>query len=363
VTLTRNGIDDLKEYIPGKAIEEVQREYNFDEIIKLASNENPFGPSPKAIESIIRVVNSANLYPEGSSSLLCQKIAGKLDIDEDMIVFGNGADNVLGLIAQATVNEGDEVVMGDPTFAAYETRSRIMGGIPVKVPLKNFTYDLQAVAEKITTKTKLVFVCNPNNPTGTIVTGEEVAGFMNAIPPECIVVFDEAYAEFVDTDAYPQTIKYIHDQRNVIMVRTFSKLFGLAGLRVGYAVGPRRLIGILRKVVEPFPVNRLAQAGALAALDDHEFLTRVLAENKRGKEFLYEKLSELKMSCVPSDTNFIFVDLGMDGQFVFKKLLEQGIIVRPGDLWNCPQFARITIGTPDQNEKLIEALKKIQNCC
>ncbi|ATW27821.1 histidinol-phosphate transaminase [Candidatus Formimonas warabiya] len=359
IRLARNGINDLNEYTPGKPIEEVQREYGLDEIIKMASNENPFGPSPKAIEAMTKAINDVNLYPESSSLMLRQKIAGNFGIHEDMVTLANGADNILGLIAQATVNEGDEIVMGDPTFAAYDTRTRIMGGIPVKVPLKNFTYDLPAVAKKITSKTKLVFVCNPNNPTGTIVTREEVEDFMNSVPQECIVVFDEAYAEFVHPNIYPQTIKYIQDQRNVIMVRTFSKLFGLAGLRVGYAVGPKHLISMLRKVVEPFPVNRLAQSGALAAFDDHAFLNRVLTENEKGKEFLYQQFSKMKMAYCPSHTNFIFVDLGMDGQFVFEKLLEQGIIIRPGGLWNYPQFARITIGTSDQNEKLIEALNII----
>lgn len=359
IKLARSGIQVLKEYIPGKPIEEVKREYGLDEIIKMASNENPFGPSPKAVEAMIKAINNVNLYPEGSSLMLRQKIAGNFGINEDMVILANGADNVLGLIAQATVNEGDEVVMGDPTFAAYETRTRIMGGLPVKVPLKNFTYDLPAVAKKITSKTKLVFVCNPNNPTGTIVNREEVEDFMNAVPHECIVVFDEAYGEFVSPNIYPQTIKYIQDQRNVMMVRTFSKLFGLAGLRVGYAVGPKHLMSMLRKVVEPFPVNRLAQSGALAAIDDHEFSDKVLAENEKGKKYLYQQFSKMKMAYCPSYTNFIFVDLGMDGQLVFTKLLEQGIIIRPGGLWHYPQFARITIGTWDQNEKLIQALKKI----
>lgn len=357
--LARRGIDELIAYVPGKPMEEVQKEYGLTEIIKLASNENPLGTSPKALEAMQQALSGTNLYPEGSSRKLRQKVADKFGIHESMVIFSNGADNILLLIAQGFINEGDEVIIGDPTFSVYETATKIMGGHIVKVPLKNLTYDLAAIAEKITDKTKLIFVCNPNNPTGTLVTEEQVARLMEKVPEHCAVVFDEAYAEFVGDKDYPQTIQYVHGQRNVLIVRTLSKIFGLAGVRVGYAMGPEHMIEVLRKVTEPFPVNRLAQAGGLAALDDQEFLHKVLEVTAQGKQYLYQEFSKLGLSYAPSHTNFIFVDLGMDSQVVFKKLLEQGIIIRPGNIWDLPTYARITVGTMEQNEKFIKALTEV----
>jgi len=359
--LARQGIDDLIAYVPGKPMEEVQKEYGLTEIIKLASNENPLGTSPKALLAMQQALGDTNLYPEGSSRKLREKVAAKYGINEDMVIFSNGADNILLLIAQGFISEGDEVIIGDPTFSVYETAVRIMGGKLIKVPLYNLTYDLSAIAKKITEKTKLIFICNPNNPTGTIVTEEEVAGFMDMVPTDCVVVFDEAYAEFVGEKSYPQTIKYVKAQRNVLIVRTLSKVFGLAGVRVGYAVGPEHMINILRKVVEPFPVNRIAQAGGLAALEDTEFLNKVLSVTEEGRQYLYQEFTKLGMKYTPSNTNFIFVDLGMDAQVVFKKLLERGVIIRPGNIWNLPNHARITIGTMEQNEKFIKALKEVVN--
>lgn len=359
--LVRKGINELIAYVPGKPMEEVQKEYGLTEIIKLASNENPLGTSPKALEAMHQALGETNLYPEGSSRKLRQKVAANFEIDENMVIFSNGADNILLLIAQGFISEGDEVIIGDPTFSVYESVTKIMGGKLIMVPLQNSTYDLAAIAQQITDKTKLIFICNPNNPTGTIVTEEEVARFMDVVPTDCVVVFDEAYAEFAGDKNFPQTIKYVNAQRNVLIVRTLSKIFGLAGARVGYAIGPEHLIDILRKVVEPFPVNKLGQAGGLAALGDTEFFNQVLDVTNQGKEYLYQEFSKLGMAYAPSNTNFIFVDLGMDGQVVFKKLLEKGIIIRPGNIWNLPTSARITIGTMEQNEKFIKALKEVVN--
>lgn len=355
----RNGINELIAYVPGKPVEEVVKEYGVTEIIMLAANENPLGTSPKAKEMMQQMISNVYMYPEGSSFALREKIAANYGINDNMVILGNGADNILFMIAQAFVNQGDEVIIGDPTFSVYETTTLIMGGNVVKVPLKDFTYDLSALAERITDKTKLIFVCNPNNPTGTIVSEEEVAKFMDVVPKDCIVVFDEAYLEYVDSSDFPKTIKYVNEQRNVLIVRTLSKVYGLAGLRVGYAVGPEYLIHVLRKVVEPFPVNRMAQAGALGALDDNEFLETVLSVTKEGKEYLIKEFTKLGMAYAPSQTNFVFVDLGVDAQEVAKELLKEGIIIRPGNIWDLPTFARITIGTLKQNEKLIQALTKI----
>jgi histidinol-phosphate aminotransferase len=232
-------------------------EYGLDEIIRLAFNENPLGTSPKAAEAMKRAVDDIYMYPEGSSIMLRRKVAANFGINEDMVIFGNGADNILLLIAQAFVNEGEEIIIGDPTFSVYETVCTIMGGTIVKVPLKDFTYDLTAIFQKITEKTKLIFICNPNNPTGTIVTEEQVARFMEGVPSRCVVIFDEAYAEFAGEEIIPGRYHMCMKKEMCLMIRTLSKVFGLAGARVGYAIGPKHLMDIMRKVVEPFPVNRL----------------------------------------------------------------------------------------------------------
>lgn len=358
--LARYQLEQVPLDLPGKPMEMIQEEMGLKEVFSLAANENCLGTSPKALKAMKQAVDNSFKYPDRGSLLLRQKVASMLEIDDDMVLFANGADNIITLISLAFVNEGDEVIVGDPSFFVYDTVTQIMGGKLVKVPLRNFTYDLPGIVERITEKTKVVIVCNPNNPTGTIVTEEQVADFMEKVPPRCVVIFDQAYEEFVDEKRYPQTVKYIHENRNVLLVRTFSKLYGLAGARVGYAAGPKHLIEILRKVVEYFPVNRLAQAGALAALDDGEFVEKVLEVNKQGKKYLYQEFSKLDMTYIPSHTNFIFVNLGMDSQMVAKKLLEQGIFIASGYTWNLPEFARITIGKPETNKKLIQELKKLK---
>ncbi|MCR6544097.1 histidinol-phosphate transaminase [Dehalobacterium formicoaceticum] len=359
INLARKGIEKLIAYVPGKPVEEVAREYGITEIVKLASNENPLGTSPKALAAMQQILPSVYMYPEGSSPALRERIAANYGIESDMVIFGNGADNILLLIAQAFINEGDEVIIGDPTFSVYETTTRIMGGRVLKVPLKNFTYDLAGIKGKISEKTKIIYICNPNNPTGTIVYQDEVAEFMASVPENCIVVFDEAYAEFAQKTNFPQTIQLVKEQRNVLIVRTFSKVYGLAGVRVGYAVGPKHLLGVLNKVVEPFPVNKVAQAGALGALEDQEFLDEVMRVTEVGKKYLYQEFTKMKMTYAPTFTNFVLVDFKRDAEVITKKLLERGIIIRPGQIWQLPTCARITIGTMAQNEKLIAALKEI----
>lgn len=357
--LARPEISDVIPYIPGKSIEEVKRVYNIKEVIKLASNENPLGPSPKAIEAMKRALESSHLYPESDSFTLRKKVASFFGINEDELIFSTGAESIILMIALAFLCKDEEAIMGDPSFGDYEIVTKIMGGKVVKVPLRDFTYDLPAIADRITSRTKLIFICNPNNPTGTIVTEEQTDRFMEIVPPHCIVVFDEAYAEFVKNKDYPKTVKYIHNQKKVIIVRTFSKIFGLAGARIGYAMGPKDLIEILRKVVLPFPVNRVAQAGALAALEDKEFTDKVMEVIEQGKQYLYNQFHRLGLEYIPTNTNFIFVNLNMNGDEVCERLLEKGIIIRPGSMWNLPNYVRITIGKPKENEMLIKALEAI----
>jgi len=354
----RRGIFDLKLYVPGKPIEEVQEELGLTDIAKMASNENPLGPSPKAVAAAVKELKNVNLYPEGPCTLLKKQMSRRLAIDEDMITFSNGADNCLFLIASAFINEGDEIVMGDATFFVYTTVTKIMGGRPIYVKLKNHVHDLNAMLKEVGKKTKLVFVCNPNNPTGTIVRKDELDNFVSKLPDHTILILDEAYFEFASDKNFPDGLDYIKKGYNVISVRTFSKIFGIAGLRIGYALGCNEFIAAMNRVREPFPVSRVAQAGALAALEDEEFREKTLKSNEEGKVYLCNEFEKMGLSYAPSHTNFVFVDFKMDSQKVFQALLKQGIIIRPGHLWNCPTFARVTIGTMEQNRKFINALRE-----
>ncbi|RXG63606.1 histidinol-phosphate transaminase, partial [Candidatus Atribacteria bacterium 1244-E10-H5-B2] len=302
-SLIRKGISDLKLYIPGKPIEEVKRELGLKEVIKLASNETSVGPSTLAVEAIKKEIENINLYPEGSSRLLREKLASKLNLDKDMIIVANGEDDIIDLIGMAFINEGDEVITGEITFPAYETAAKIMGGKIIPVKLKDHTYDLEKIARRINERTKIIFICNPNNPTGTIVTREEVTNFMEKVPQDVIVVFDEAYYDYVEDKNYPNSPSYVLEGKNVIVLRTFSKIAGIAGVRIGYGIGKPELIGYLNRVVNPFTTNRLAQVAASASLDDEEHYGKVLNSNQEGKRYLYRELKELGIFYVPTEAN------------------------------------------------------------
>jgi histidinol-phosphate aminotransferase len=356
--LLRKGILELEPYIPGKPIEEVKRELGLKEVIKLASNETSVGPSPLAIKSIKEEIENINLYPEGSSRLLREKIAYKLNLNKETIIVGNGADNIIGLVGMAFINEGDEVITGEITFPAYETITKIMGGKLIPVKLKKYTYDLEGIARRINERTKIIFICNPNNPTGTIVTKEEVNNFLKNIPKDVVVVFDEAYYDYVEDRNYPDIHSYILEGKNIIILRTFSKIAGIAGVRVGYGIAKPELIRYLRRVASPFPANRLAQVAATASLDDKKHYKKVLKSNQEGKKYLYKELKKLDLFCLPTEANFIFIDLKTNANVIFEKLLKKGVIIRPGKIWGCPNFIRVTIGTAYENNRFIKALKE-----
>jgi len=358
-SLIPKGILDLKPYIPGKPIEEVKRELGLNEVVKLASNETSIGPSPLAIEAVKNEIENINLYPESSSRLLREKLAHKLKVDKEMIIVGNGEDDIIDLIGMAFINEADEVITGEITFPAYETVAKIMGGKLILVKLKDFCFDLEKIARRINEKTKVIFICNPNNPTGTIVTREEMTSFMEKVPKDVIIVFDEAYYDYVGDKNYPNSVSYALEGRNVIVLRTFSKIAGIAGVRIGYGIAKQELISYLRRVVNPFTTNRLAQVAALASLDDEEHYRKVLNSNQEGKRYLYIELKELGIFYFLTEANFIFIDLKRDSKDIFEKLLKKGIIIRPGETWGCPNFIRVTIGTPYENQRFIEALKEV----
>ncbi|HHX76775.1 MAG TPA: aminotransferase class I/II-fold pyridoxal phosphate-dependent enzyme, partial [Firmicutes bacterium] len=252
-----------------------------------------------------------------------------------------------------------EIVMAEPSFSEYDFASRIMDAKVVKVPLKDYTHDLKAMAGAVTPRTKIIFVCNPNNPTGTIVVREEVDAWLKALPENILVVFDEAYYEYVDNDRYPRSLEYVRQGKNVVVLRTFSKIYGLAGLRVGYGIANREIVAALNRVRQPFNVNSLAQKAALAALDDREFLANSREVVNEGKKYLYRALEEMGLFYVPSEANFIFIDTGLDCGEVFPRLLQKGVIVRTGDIFNHPTFIRLTVGTMRDNERFIAALKEV----
>ncbi|MBU0533529.1 MAG: histidinol-phosphate transaminase [Candidatus Omnitrophica bacterium] len=356
--LIRPSIADILPYPPGKPIEEVKRELGLNEVIKLASNENALGPSPKAIEAIKKAVGDINIYPDGNSFYLKQKIAQKLNVGMDEIFMGNGTDEVIRVITEAFLNPDEEVVIAWPGFVIYSIATNVMAGTLKSTTLKNYTHDLEAMLDAVTDKTKLLFIANPNNPTGTIVDKTQVEFFMKKVPEDVIVVFDEAYYEYAG-DNFPDTIQYMREGRNVIILRTFSKIYGLAGLRVGYGIAKKEIFAEMNRIRQPFNVNRLAQAAAIAALDDEQQIKKSKAMNEEGKKFLYKELESFGLEYVPTSANFILVNMARDGKEVFEKLLREGVIVRPMGSYDMPNFIRVTIGKLSDNIKFIESLKKI----
>jgi len=356
--LARKGILKMTSYIPGKSIEEVEKEYGRKRWVKLASNENLLGPSPKALAAIRREIAHSHFYPEGPCSLLKKALAKKFSLPEACVDISNGADNLILMIANAFVNEGDEVVMADPTFPVYTNTTQIMGGRPVKVRLKNDTHDLKGMLSRVNRRTKLIFICNPNNPTGTIVSQQSFDQFLTGLPDRVIVILDEAYGDFVEDPSSPDGLNYIRKGK-VILLRTFSKLYGLAGLRIGYALGREDLIHCLDQVRDPFPVNRLAQVAGVAALEDERHARQSIQMVCEGRRYLYRELGQLGIPHVPSQANFVFIDFKRDSQKVFQLLLREGIIIRPGRVWGYPTFARVTVGRMEDNRRFIKALKKI----
>lgn len=358
--LGRPELNSLKKYIPGKSIEEVQREYGLAEVIKLASNENPLGSSPKALAAMHAELAKANLYPEPTCPDLTRDLAARLSLTPDNIIFGNGADGILTIIAQAFVNAGDEAIFCPPTFVVYDQVVQVMGGTCVRVPMgSDLRHNVSDILEAVTPHTKLILVCNPNNPTGTIIRKDEADRLVERAPSHAIIVFDEAYFDFVEDADYPDTLNYVRQGCNVVVLRTFSKIYGLAGLRIGYALSTPDLIDTMAKVRESFPVNRVAQAGARAALTDDEFRQQTLAVNRAGKRFLYQRFAELGLEYVPTEANFVFVNFGVDSREVFQRLLRHGVVVRPGFIWDFNTWARVTIGTQYDNEKFIDALEAV----
>lgn len=355
----RGVLEKIRPYSPGKPIEEVKRELGIDDVIKLASNENPLGPSPKALEALLKCVPTVNIYPDGSGFLLKEALASFFGVSMGNVVLGCGADEIVRMLGEAFLNPGDEVVSAAGTFSQYEFASVLMDAHYVPVPLKDFTFDLEAIGRAISPRTKLVFICNPNNPTGTRVLPAKLDEFILSVPEGCLVVVDEAYIEYSDSPAEASALKHVLAGRNVMVLRTFSKIYGLAGLRVGYGIAREDITAAVERVRPPFNVNLLAQEAARAALSDDAHVARSIEVNRRGKAYLYSNFERLGLDYLPTQANFIFVNLRRDSRAVFGELLRRGVIVRTGDIFGFPEFIRVTIGTEEQNIRFIRALEEV----
>ncbi len=356
--LVRKNIVNITPYVAGKPIEEIKRQWALKEIIKLASNENPLGPSPKAMEAIKKNLSGANRYPDSQGYYLKKKVARYLNVKPANIVLGNGSDELIDIIIKTFVEDDENIITADITFLEYEIISKVNDRRIITVPLRYFKYDLEAIKKKIDKNTKLIFIANPNNPTGTYVTQYEFEDFMRDLPGNVLLVLDEAYDTFIDVDDFPGGLNYINN-KNVIVLKTFSKAYGLAGLRIGYAVAGAELVSCMEKVRQPFNVNMLAQVAATAALDDKKFLRKTRKTILAGRDYLYDALSKLGIAYVPTVANFILIDVGRDGVSVFKDMLRYGVIVRDMDQYGLKNFIRVTIGTKKENERFIKVLKKV----
>ncbi len=352
----RSTILRIEPYVPGKPIEEVQRELGIDDVIKLASNENPLGPSPRGVKALQEAARRIHIYPDSNSYYLKEALSKHLGVAPEQLILGNGSDEILRMLGETFLIPEDEVIVSEHTFSGYQFVARLMGAQDVVVPMKDYTFDLEAMAQAVSPKTKMVFICNPNNPTGTFVGVEELERFLDAVPPRVLVVMDEAYYEYVDDPAYPDTVAMLPSRKNLVVLRTFSKIYGLAGLRVGYGIGDPEVIAAINRVREPFNVNSLAQAAALAALTDEEFLEESRAVNRAGKAFLYQEFERLGLSYLPSESNFILVNVGMDSRKFMGAMLKRGVIIRAGDSFGLPGFIRVTVGREQDNRRFIDAL-------
>lgn len=355
-------VRSLIPYPPGKPIEEVEREYGISGSVKLASNECPIGPSPLALEAVRGALDDVNIYPDGGGYYLKGKLAGRHGLEPDNFILGNGSNEIIELIARAFIAIGDEAVMGEPAFVVYQIITDAAGGRKVVVPLRDYTHDLEAMARAVTDKTRVVFVANPNNPTGTVVGKEDMEAFFAAIPDDVLIVMDEAYHEYAEVfGGYRESSGYLADRKNLIILRTFSKAYGLAGLRVGYGMASKEVISILERVRQPFNVNSLALKGAEAALEDKGHIEEAVKINREGMARLGAELDKLGLDRVESFANFILFDTGRDGSSVYGSLLKRGVIVRPMEGYGLPGHIRVTVGLPEENERFIEALKECLN--
>jgi len=357
--LVSEGIKQLTPYVPGKPLEELEREYGISDAVKMASNENPLGPCPKAIEAIKKYLTTLHRYPDANSYALKEKLSKKFSIPLDCIIPANGSNEIIEYSLKAFLRPGYEVIIPEPTFSLYAKFTRAMDGIPVQVPLNKFCIDLQAIMDKIGPKTRIIFINNPNNPTGTIIKKEAFDNFLLSIPENIIVILDEAYGEFVNDADFPRGEQYLEGPRWVITMKTFSKAYGLAGLRIGYGLASGDLSRFINKIRQPFNVNSLAQVAACAALEDEKHLQETLRVVSHGLRYLYRELDRLKIEYIPTQANFFMIRVGKDCNKIYEAMLKEGVIVRPLSSFGFHDYIRVSVGTPEENERFITSLKKV----
>lgn len=353
----RKALDNMMPYSPGKPIWEVQKELGIEKVVKLASNENPLGASPKAVEALVAYLPEIHRYPDASTKGLNEVIASELQLTPDQLIVTNGADELIKLVAEAFLEEGDEVVVPHPSFSEYEFGAHLMGAVPIAVPLdESYQYHVEDLLTAVTEHTKMVFLCSPNNPTGTYLPKTELKRLLDALPKKVLVMYDAAYSHYVSAEDYTDGFEFVSEGYPIIVLQTFSKIYGLAGIRVGFGAAPSPLISSILQVKEPFNVNSLAQEAAKAAIADTEHVEASRRVNALGREQLYEAFRRLGLSFTESMTNFILVKLGPDAKEVYTRLMENGVIVRYGGTWGMPEHIRVTVGTSEENEFFIEKL-------
>ena len=358
--LATPGVQGLHPYQPGKPIEELEREYGIDKVIKLASNENPLGPSPVVLEAIQSSLKDISRYPDGNGFILKKSLAQKYGIEMDMITLGNGSNDVLELIARAFVTPHQSVVFSEYAFAVYPLVAQAIGAQAIVTPAKNWGHDLAAMQAAIREDTRLVFIANPNNPTGTWLNHNSLKNFLEMVPETVLVTIDEAYFEYaVENPEYPNSLEWLAFHPNLIITRTFSKAYGLAGLRVGYSISHPEITNLINRVRQPFNVNSLALSAATAALRDNQYIEKSVAFNFAGMQKLIQVFDEMKLPYIDSACNFVSVDVGRPAGEIYEKLLREGVIVRPVGNYGMPQHLRVSIGTETENQRFIDTLKRI----
>lgn len=358
-SIVRNEVKGMKRYIAGKPISEVKRELGLEKIVKMASNENPFGCSKRVGESLMKTYQDVALYPDSSSYALREALMNKVGRPIEEIFVGDGSDSLIKVICSTFINKGDEIIMGDHSFSRYEDNAKLSGAVIVRSKMDNLVFDLDDMTKCITEKTKIMFLCNPNNPTGSSFGKAEFEKLLQRVRENIIIVMDEAYREYVTREDYFDALDYLDAHKNLIVLRTFSKAYGMASLRVGYGFASSELVNYFYRVIDPFDVNLFAQEAAVEALKDQEFIRMVHEENKRGKEYFYQELEELNLPYVRSDTNFVLFDTKEDDMLIFERLMKMGYIIRPGTFLNLPGYLRVTVSTMENNKGFMVALKSV----
>jgi len=359
INLAASGVQRLKPYAPGKPIGELQREYGITDIVKLASNENPLGISPKAKKAIESAINSVNLYPDGSAFELKNTLSEYLGFEQKQITIGNGSNDLLEIIARSFADHSSEIIYSQHAFAVYYIVTQALGAKHVMTPAKEWGHDLTAMADAVTDETKIIFIANPNNPTGTYLPANALKAFLHNVPENIIVVLDEAYHEYIDKPDYGSALQWVNEYSNLIVTRTFSKAYGLAGLRIGYSVSHPAVSDVLNRVRQPFNANSLALVAAQASINDEQFVKDTVALNNFGMQQMTDAFIQMGLSYIPSVGNFVAVDVKNSGSVCYEALLHEGVIVRPVGPYQMPHHLRVSIGTEAQNQKFIHALEKV----